>query len=105
MTDINKEQLIPGIPIITMECTEIILKQMKECICIIKNKKGNGTGFFCKISDKNINILLTNNHVINDEIIKENENIVVSLNNNKEMKKIELDEIEKFILVKNMIQQ
>ena len=105
MKDNDKEKLLAEIPIITMECTEIILKQMKECICIIKNKKGNGTGFFCKIPDKNINILLTNNHIINDEIIKENENIVVSLNNNKEMKKIELDEIEKFILVKNMIQQ
>ena len=95
MKDNNKEKLLAGIPIITMECTEIVLNQMKECICKIKNKKGNGTGFFCKIPDKNINLLITNNHIINEEIINENHNIIVSLDNEKVMKEIKLDENKK----------
>ncbi len=83
---------------ITMECTEIILKQMKECLCKIKNKKSKGTGFFCIISDKQnkkYNVLITNNQVINDEIIKENDNITVSFNNDKEKKNIKLDDNRK----------
>ena len=95
MEDNNKEKLLAGIPIITMECTEIILNQMKQCICEIKNNNGNGTGFFCKIPNKNINLLITNNHVINEEIIKENDNIILRLNNDKEKKKIKLDENRK----------
>ena len=88
MEDNKKEKLLAGIPIITMECTQIILNQMKECICKIENKNGNGTGFFCKISDKNINLLITNNHVIDKEIIKENDNIIISFDNDEVMKKI-----------------
>ena len=41
---------------------------MKESICKIQNKNGDGTGFFCKILNKKL--LITNNHVINEEIIK-----------------------------------
>ena len=47
MSDKKKEKLLDKYPIpITIECTSIILYQMKECICKIKNKKGKGTGFF-----------------------------------------------------------
>ena len=51
---------------------------MKECICKIKNRKGKGTGFFCIYN--NIKLFITNNHVIDEEIIKENNNILVSIN-------------------------
>ena len=105
MTDTKKEKFLPGLPIITMKCTEIILNQMKECICKIKNKNGNGTGFFCIIPEKKINLLITNNHVINEEIINENDKIIVSLRNDKEMKKITIDENRKIYTSQNMIQQ
>ena len=49
---------------------------MKECICKINNKKGKGTRFLCIYN--NIKLLITNNHVIEEEIIKENDIIIVS---------------------------
>ena len=61
---------------------------MKESICIIENKKGNGTGFFCKIFNKKL--LITNNHVINEEIIKNKKIIKVKLNDNKIKKDIKI---------------
>ena len=49
MEDKIKEGLIKGsIDIISIDKTEIILKQMKECICKINGKK-EGTGFFSKL--------------------------------------------------------
>ena len=49
MEDNKKEKSIKKYPIITIENTEIILKQMKKCICKINNKNGKGTGFFWHI--------------------------------------------------------
>ena len=89
MTQIEKEKLLNKYPLpVTIEKTEIILKQMKENICIIKNKNGNGTGFFCKILDKKL--LITNNHIINEEIIKNKKIINVKLNDNKIKKDIKI---------------
>ena len=51
--------------------------------------KGNGTGFFCSINEK-IKVLITNNHVINEEIIKNKEILRVTLNDDKDFKIINL---------------
>jgi len=89
MTQIEKEKLLNKYPLpVTIEKTEIILKQMKESICKIKNKNGDGTGFFCKILNKKI--LITNNHVINEEIIKNKKIIKVKINDNKIMKDLKI---------------
>jgi hypothetical protein len=61
---------------------------MKESICIIENKNCDATGFFCKILDKKL--LITNNHIINGEIIKNKKIINVKLNDNKIMKDIKI---------------
>ena len=88
--EIEKEKAIDGYPKpVTIEGTIKILEQLKNCICKIENKNGKGTGFFCSISEK-IKVLITNNHIINEEIIKENEKIQVSINDDKEYKIIEL---------------
>ena len=85
---LEREQLITDYPIpITIEGTNIILKQLTNCICKIENRKGNGTGFFCSISEK-IKVLITNNHVIDEKIIKENSKIRVTLNDDKDFKVI-----------------
>ena len=70
MTQIEKESILKksSLPV-TIEKTEIILKQMKESICKIQNKNCDGTGFFCKRLDKKL--LITNSHIINEEIIKD----------------------------------
>ena len=64
----------------------IIIEQTKRSICKIHCKDGGiGTGFFCIIPfpDKinQLPVLITNNHVIKDEDIKENKTIIFSLDN------------------------
>ena len=91
--EIEKEKAIDGYPKpVTIEGTIKILEQLKNCICKIENKNGNGTGFFCYIPYKNekLEVLITNNHIIDEEIINENEKIEVSINDDKEYKIIEL---------------
>ena len=54
MTQIDKEKLINKYPLpVTIDETELILNQMKNSICKIKTKNGDGTGFFCEKSKKN----------------------------------------------------
>jgi len=89
MTEIEKEKILKKYPLpVSINKTEIILKQMKESICIIENKNGDGTGFFCKILNKKL--LITNNHVINKEIIKNKKIIKVKINDNKIKKDIRI---------------
>ena len=84
--EIDKEKLINKYPLpVTIDETELILKQMRYSICKIENKNGNGTGFFCKILNKKL--LITNNHIINEGIIQNNNIINVTLNDDK-IKKI-----------------
>ena len=52
---------------ISIEGTEKILFQMKNCICQIHKSNGKkGTGFFCKFlfKDKFLNCLVTNNSIL-----------------------------------------
>ena len=69
---------------VTIKQMEIILMQMKRSICMIKGKS-TGTGFFCRINyeNKDIPCLITSNQVIDDEYIKENKKIEISLNDNE----------------------
>ena len=49
MTEI-KQSLLTGYPnLISYDCTQIILDQMKKHICKIKIDQEQGTGFFTKI--------------------------------------------------------
>ena len=93
MEEIVKEKSIDNYPSpVTIEGTNTILNQLKTYICKIENKNGNGTGFFCCIpyKNKNIEVLITNNHIINQDFINENKEIAISLNDDKEFKIIEL---------------
>ena len=90
MDDINKERIYP-LPA-TLENTSIILEQMKKCVCKIESKNGNATAFFCYIPylNKKFPVLMTNNHIINEEIIKES-NIIRVIINNKDNKNIDMN--------------
>ena len=91
MAHIEKEKLLEKYPLpVTIDETNQILNQLKSCICKIENKKGNGTGFFCYIpyQDKKLEVMITNYHIINEEILKNNEKIIVSINDDKEIKNI-----------------
>ena len=66
---------------------------MKKKVCKINIGRKKGTGFFCKIpfpNDKNLlSVLITNNHVIDELILKNEKKIKVFIN--KEKKEIELE--------------
>jgi len=89
MVEVDKEKLLKKYPLpVTIDETELILKQMRYSICKIENENGDGTGFFCQILNKKL--LITNNHIINKEIIKNKNIIKVKLNDNKIKKNIKI---------------
>ena len=69
---------------VTTKQMETILMQMKRSICMIKGKS-TWTGFFCHINyeNKDISCLITSYQVLDDEYIKENKKIEISLNDNE----------------------
>ena len=54
---------------VSIKETQIILEQMKTCVCRIHLGSKKGTGFFIKVPFQNqlLNVLMTNNHVIGEE--------------------------------------
>ena len=87
---VEKQKALDNFPKpVTIEGTIKILNQLQNCICKIENPNGNGTGFFCSINEK-LKVLITNNHIINEDIIKYNNKLKVSINDDKENKIIEL---------------
>ena len=105
MSDNIKEVLIEDQPIpVDLEGTKLILSQMENCICqIVKEDGRKGTGFFSTIPfpGKNnlLNVLITNNHILNENDI-ENNKIIKLIMYNKEQnieKEIKIDNSRKNI--------
>ena len=96
MEDRN-ECLIANYPgLIPFECFEKIPEFSKKYICKIKTEETKGTGFFCKIpfpdKDRMIPTLITNNHILNREILyKIDANIQIDIKDNNDIKIINLD--------------
>ena len=89
-----KEKFIKGsLAPVSMKTTEIILDQMKNCVCKIHNGSVNGTGYFVQVSHDNeiLKLLITNNHVLNEKDIMKDNTIVISLNNEQIFKEIKID--------------
>ena len=78
---------------VTMKGTKKILEQMNTSVCRIYNDNNKGTGFFTKIPYKSklLPVLITNNHIINQNDILNNKNISLYLNNDEIIKTIKLD--------------
>ena len=78
----------------TYEQLLIITEQMKRCVCQIILKDIKGTGFFCKFSVPNKNIyvraLITNNHIINQNVLQEGISINIGIDNNREKRIINI---------------
>ena len=98
MSDIIKESLNQAQPLpVSIEGTKTILYQMENCICKIYKENGEiGTGFFCEIPFNNnlLKVLITNNHVLNENEIEDNKIIKISIMNKEKeekVKKIEID--------------
>ena len=90
----EKEKKIKDAPDpVNIQKTKKILDQMINCICKIKIKGANGTGFLCQIpSINNItgNYLITNYHIIDETYYKENKEINILLNDDQEIRTIDL---------------
>ena len=79
----NKESILSNYPnVISYECSKKIITQMERNICKINIGQTQGTGFFCKIpfpnKEKMLPVLMTNNHVINNDILY-NDNFKIKL--------------------------
>ena len=93
MSEIKEISVNNSIGLISIKAAEIILDQMKNCVCKIHHQGQKGTGFFIKVPYYNnyltlliINILLLD---INDTKI--DNTITISLNNEDIFKEIKLD--------------
>ena len=98
--DYVKEKELANVPkAIPTEDMIILLDLIKNQVCKITCKDGShGTGFFCNISNdwsNNIKVLMTNNHVLNENDIQPGQTIKFSLNNDFKDYKILIDEERK----------
>ena len=93
MEGINESDIADSIKPVSIKKTEIILNQMKNCVCKIHNGQKKGTGFFAKLSFKNqlIKVLITNNHVLGENEILPGNIITISLNNKGSIINIKID--------------
>ena len=72
----NKETILSNYPnVISYECSKRIITQMERNICKINIGQTQGTGFFSKIpfpnKEKMLPVLMTNNHVINNDLLNQ----------------------------------
>ena len=88
---------------VSIEGTKKILDQLMNCICKIKMKGEFGTGFFCKIPDKNeiLKVLMTNYHVLNEKNLEENQKLNILLNDENQIIKLDLEIARKFYFNKD----
>ena len=93
----NYETILTGYPtVINLDCTKEIINQMEKCICKIKVGEEQGTGFFCKIpfpvKNNILKVLITNNHVINEDILyKNNSKISIYIEEEKQIRELNLN--------------
>ena len=80
----KEKEIKDSIRPITLPMQKVITRQMEKCVCKIHIVGGNGTGFFALIPYKNtlLKVLITNNHVLNADAIKDEKIITFSINNN-----------------------
>ena len=93
-----EEGILLGYPnVISYESTKKILEQMEKNICKINMGQLQGTGFFCKIPLLNKYMLITNNHIINEDILyKKDGKIKIDIKEENEIKEIGLNNRMKY---------
>jgi len=97
MSEIKEISIKDALAPVSIKTTEIILDQMKNCVCKIHKGNINGTGFFLRITYNNnlYDLLITNNHVLNEQDIKADNIINISLNDGQIYQEIKMDEKRK----------
>ena len=87
----ENEKMIKNSPDpISISGTKTILDQAMNCICKLKINNTYGTGFFCIIplNDKELKVLMTNYHVLDEIYYNNNEELYLFLNDDKVVKVI-----------------
>ena len=71
----------------------IMFSEIEKCICKIIRKTKTGTGFFCEVPEKNLKLLITNNHVIDELYLEKGNKIsyMISENENEIYNEIDLE--------------
>ena len=99
MEEIEENELVGYPKPITYECTKKIIEQMNKNICKIEIGDNRGTGFFIQLSYNNkiLKLFITNNHIINEDILyNNNENIKIKIKNENDYKYINLNNRNKY---------
>ena len=97
MSENENEKLLKDYPsYITIDETKKILEQLENCICkVFIDDESKVTGFFCNIKydNKVMPVLITNNHVLNEDRIKLNSIIKICFTNGNSLiyKDIKID--------------
>ena len=90
---------------ISKNINKIIYDQLDQCICKINISTIVGTGFFCKIpfpdQFKLLPVLISCEHVLNEDFYSNSKEIEISFNNDKIIKKIGIDKERKFYISKD----
>ena len=87
----ENEKMIKNSPDpISISGTKTILDQVMNCICKLKINNTYGTGFFCIIplNNKELKVLMTNYHVLDEIYYNNNEELYLFLNDDKVVKVI-----------------
>ena len=81
MEDFNKEDIVleDGEIVNFNNLKKIANSGIEKIICkiVIEEELKSGTGFFCIIKENNMKVMITNNHVINDEYLKNKKEIKI----------------------------
>ena len=95
MDEIIKEKYITkSLEPVSLEKSEIIIEQMKKCVCRIYYNNCMGTGFFIKIPYKSklLPVLMTNNHIIDLKNINNNKIITIFIKEENKERFIKIKE-------------
>ena len=69
----------------------IMFSNIEKCICKIIRKTKTGSGFFCEVPEKNIKLLITNNHILDEIYLEEGNKIVYMISENEKEFYYEID--------------
>ena len=89
---------------ITLETTKKINKQMKHCLCKVKNGDKTSTGFLCKINidiNTQFKVLITSYDIINNNDLINNKTIKIYLNQDEDYRLIQLNNNTKIYFNEN----
>ena len=69
----------------------IMFSDIEKCACKIIRKTKTGSGFFCEVPEKNIKLLITNNHILDEIYLERGNKIAYMISENEKEFFYEID--------------